>query len=164
MYSIDEPFSERAIIPDATFTHAGWYEKDTFQYMFGFDRPTMIPCLNPNRSFLCSFQLFQKFIFNFDDHMYDHHPGGNQTHDNQTVISFLINTGYAYDTITPQLLCAYNFRGEGFINPQVEKWLGNDWRIGLGAHIMLSNNNTNPYFGLQRHQDQVYAWLKYHFD
>jgi hypothetical protein len=169
VYTIDEPINDVSIIPEQLFIPAlfreGYYECDTFQYMFGFDRPTMIRFLNPNRSFLLSFQFFQRWISDFDDDvMYDHHPGGNQGHDNQTVISFLMNTGYAYDTITPQLLLAYNFRGEGYINPQVEKWLGDDWRIGLGLQIMASNNNTNPYFGGVRDNDQVYMWLKYHWD
>jgi len=154
--TIDEPMIDRYVM-DRT------YERETFQYMLGFDRPTMIRFLNPNRSFLISAQLFQKFIFNYNHHMKDHSPGGTTTDRYQTVLTFLINTGYRWDTILPQLLLAYNFSGEGAILPQCEFWIGDHWRLGVGAHIMMSHNMREPYFGGFRHNDQLYTWLKYQF-
>ncbi len=154
---IDEPMTDRYVL-DRT------YERETFSYMLGFDRPTMINWLNRGRSFLISGQLFQKYIFNFNHHMKDHSPGGTVTDRNQTVFTLLINTGYRWDTIQPQILMAYNVSGEGAILPQCEFWLGDNWRIGAGAHILLSHNTVEPFFGGFRHNDQVYTWLKYQFD
>jgi hypothetical protein len=154
--TIDDPMSDRL---DADRQ----YERETFQYMLGFDRPSMIPFLNPNRSFLLSGQLFQKFIFNYNHHMFDGSPGGTTTDRYQTVVSFLASTGYRHDTILPQLLLAYNFTGEGFVNPQTEFWIGDYWRVGVGVHILLSHNQREPFFGGVRSNDQVYTWVKYQF-
>jgi hypothetical protein len=149
----------------STFTNQKVYERNTFSFMLGFDRPTMIPFLNPNRSIFISGQVFQKHIFGFhENYMQDPSPGGTVTDPGSYVFTMLLSTGYRWDTILPQLLMAYNLAGEGMINPQCEFWLGNNWRLGIGYHMLQSRNTKTAYFGTMRDNDQVYTWLKYQFD
>jgi len=155
--TIDDPMSD-TVAMDRT------YERETFQYMLGIDRPTSIPWLNRTRTFFISAQFFQKYILNHNDHMMDASPGGTTTDSYQTVISLLINTGYRWDTINPQIIFAYNFTGEGSINPQCEFVVGNNWRFGGGIQILMSHNQKEPYFGGIRHNDQIYVWAKYQFN
>jgi hypothetical protein len=162
VYIFNEPMPDGSIV-NQTFTNSKIYEKDTFQYMLGFDRPTMIRFLNPNRSFLISMQFFQRYIINDDSNVFDASPGGLGSDSYQTLITLLMNTGYRWDTINPQLLTAYNLSGEGYINPQCEFWFGDHWRLGVGVNWLFSHNNKEPYFGIFRHNDQAYTWLKYQF-
>jgi len=164
VFQFDEPMVDQSFYNN-TFTNQKVYERNTFSFMLGFDRPTMIPFLNPNRSVFISGQMFQKHIFNFhDNYMRDPSPGGTITDPNQYVFTLLVSTGYRWDTILPQLLMAYNLAGEGMVNPQCEFWLGNNWRLGIGYHMLQSRSPKTPYFGTFRDNDQVYTWLKYQFD
>jgi hypothetical protein len=164
VFQFDEPIVDQSFYA-GTFVNTEVYKKNTFSCMLGFDRPTMINFLNPGRSFLISGQFFQKHIFGFHtNYMYDPSPGGTVTDRDQYVFTALVSTGYRWDTINPQLLMAYNLAGEGMFNPQCEFWLGNNWRVGIGYHMLMSRSVNNPYFGLMRDNDQVYTWLKWQFD
>lgn len=164
VFQFDEPMVDQSYYK-GTFTRQRVYEKNTFSFMLGFDRPTMIPFINRNRSVFISGQMFQKHIFDFHDkYMQDPSPGGTVRDRNQYVFTLLMSTGYRWDTINPQLLMAYNLAGEGFVNPQCEIWLGNYWRIGIGYHAMMARSPNKPYFGAFRDNDQVYTWVKYQFD
>ena len=134
------------------------YYKDTFAYMLGFDRPTMIPWLNPTKSFFISGQVFQKYILDFDDDQ----TTMEQSHDDvQTLFTFLVNTGYYHNKIRPQVFMMYDCSGEGWVQPQVEFVYGNYWRFGIGANLIYSNNKTQGYFGGMRDNDDLYAWASF---
>jgi hypothetical protein len=164
VFQFDEPMVDQSFY-NSTFTNQKVYERNTFSFMLGFDRPTMIPFINPNRSVFFSAQMFQKHIFDFhDNYMQDPSPGGNMTDPNSYVFTLLVGTGYRWETIQPQLLMSYGLAGEGMVNPQCEFWLGDNWRIGVGYHAMMSRNTKTAYFGTMRDNDQVYTWLKYQFD
>ena len=174
VYSMDEPFlpknafPEKAIGSFATAILTGGknisavetktYYKDTFAYMLGFDRPTMITWLNPTKSFFISGQVFQKYILNFDDDQ----TTMEQSHDDvQTLFTFLVNTGYLHNKIRPQVFMMYDCSGEGWVQPQVEFVYGDYWRFGIGANLIYSNNKTQGYFGGMRDDDDLYAWASF---
>jgi len=161
VYTKDEPF-----LPKNPFTidlstgafDATTYEKDTFAYMIGFDRPTFIKWLNQTRTFFISGQIFQKYIMNYDDRMTTMDMSSDHS---QTLFTLIMNTGYAHDTILPQIFLMYNASGEGWVQPQVEFVYRNFWRFGIGANLLLSNDKTQGYFGGMRDNDNLYAMAKF---
>ena len=167
VYSMDEPFLPKNAFPEngaasfmglAPIEDVETYYKDTFAYMLGFDRPTMITWLNPTKSFFISGQVFQKYILNFDDNQ----TTMEQSHDDvQTLFTLLVNTGYFHNKIRPQVFMMYDCSGEGWVQPQVEFVYGNYWRFGIGANLIYSNNKTQGYFGGMRDNDDLYAWASF---
>ena len=164
VYTMDEPFFPKNPFT-VDFSRGGLpvlncvtYESDTFAYMLGFDRPTVIEALNPTRSFFISGQMFQKFIFDFDDDMTTMDMSND---DMQTLFTLLINTGFCYDTIMPQVFMMYDVSGEGWIQPQVEYVYGSYWRFGIGANFLMSSNKKQAYFGGMRDNNDIYAWVKF---
>jgi hypothetical protein len=159
VFTNDEPF-----LPKDPFTlapsglEAVTYEKDTFAYMIGFDRPTFIKLLNPTKTFFISGQVFQKYIVNYDNRMTTFDMSNDHS---QTLFTLVVNTGYNYDTILPQIFMMYNPSGEGWVQPQVEIVYRNYWRFGIGANILMSNDKKQAYFGGMRDNDNLFAWAKF---
>ena len=126
-------------------------ESDVLRWVVGWDRPTYIRFLNPNRTFLLSGQIFGQHLL---DH--DRFPNprpeigaapapegagnggmiGFQDWDHSFIGTFLIQGFYANDRIQPRLITAYDIRAQaGVIAPAVD-WLINDnWRLTFGANI-----------------------------
>ena len=125
-------------------------KSDVIRWVVGWDRPTYIRFLNPNRTFLLSAQVFGQ-------HLLDHesfHPAlgppgvfgpkiGFQDNKSSFIGTFLILANYMNDRLSPQLLTAYDVRaGAGVVGPSIN-WLPSDnWRVTIGANIK---------FGTTRH-------------
>lgn len=141
-------------------------ESNVMRWVVGWDRPTYIRFLNPNRTFLLSAQVFGQ-------HLLDHERFTNRANatraaqgraqiqqfpvaaasnstggqvgfadwDHNIIGTFLIQGFYANDRIQPRFITAYDVRAKaGVIGPAVD-WLINDnWRLTFGANIKFGRS------------------------
>lgn len=130
-------------------------ESNVIRWVVGWDRPTYIRALNPNRTFLLSAQMFGQHIL---DHERFTNPrpdvfnggGGNGGQvgfadwDNNFIGTFLIQGFYANDRIQPRFITAYDIRAQaGVIAPGVD-WLINDnWRLTFGANVKFGRSRNS---------------------
>ncbi|MFT4583233.1 MAG: hypothetical protein ACI915_002578 [Gammaproteobacteria bacterium] len=130
-------------------------ESDVIRWVVGWDRPTYIRFLNPNRTFLLSGQIFGQHLL---DHERFSNPrpeisnggGGNggqigfQDWDHSFIGTFLIQGFYANDRIQPRFITAYDIRAKaGVIGPAVD-WLINDnWRMTFGANVKFGRSRNS---------------------
>jgi len=117
-------------------------ESDVVRWVIGWDRPTFIPFLNKNRTFLISGQLF-------GEHLLDHEEStvnsaglptrrkiGMPNWENNYILTLLIQGNYINDRLTPQLLTAYDFGARsGAVAPSVSWTPDNHWVISAGFNI-----------------------------
>lgn len=144
-------------------------ESDVIRWVVGWDRPTYIRFLNPNRTFLLSGQVFGQHLLNYDRGL---NPANSERlADGRTLVgagpvrgisdpvggqigfqdweynfigTFLIQGFYANDRIQPRLITAYDIRAQaGVIGPAVD-WLINDsWRMTFGANVKFGKSRNN---------------------
>lgn len=122
-------------------------ESDMFRWVLGWDRPTFITFLNKRRAFLISAQVFGE---HFLDHELQTAPLGivgiPNWKDNY-IATLLIKGWYKSDTISPQILMAYDKKAKaGVVSPSVD-WLVNDnWRIIFAANIKFGRGMGDQSF------------------
>ncbi|MFP6681219.1 MAG: DUF1302 family protein, partial [Gammaproteobacteria bacterium] len=134
-------------------------ESDVIRWVVGWDRPTYIRFLNPNRTFLLSGQIFGQ-------HLLDHErfsnprpeigtapapsPGvgnggmiGFQDWDHNFIGTFLIQGFYANDRIQPRFITAYDIRAQaGVIGPAIDWLVSDSWRVTFGANIKFGRSRN----------------------
>lgn len=117
-------------------------ESDVVRWVIGWDRPTFIPFLNKNRSFLISAQLFGQ-------HLLDHEEAsvnsagiptlrkiGMPDWENNYIFTLLIQGNYMNDRITPQIITAWDFSARsGAVAPTVTWKPDNNWVVTAGFNI-----------------------------
>ncbi len=122
-------------------------DSDMFRWVLGIDRNTFIPFLNKNRAFLISGQIFGEHML---DHEVERAPLGDvgipNWEDNYTM-TLLIKGWYKSDTISPQIIMAYDYEAEaGTFAPSVD-WLINDnWRLIVGFNIKFGDGMEDQQF------------------
>ena len=115
-------------------------ESDVIRWVIGWDRPTYIRWLNPNRTFLLSAQIFGQHIL---DHKSISHPGtgsqiGFQDWKNGYIGTFLFQGFFANDRILPRLILARDFRAKATVlGPAVDYLINDNLRLIFGANIKL---------------------------
>ena len=115
-------------------------ESDVIRWVIGWDRPTYIRWLNPNRTFLLSAQIFGQHIL---DHKSISHPGtgsqiGFQDWKNGYIGTFLFQGFFANDRILPRLILARDFRAKATVlGPGVDYLISDNLRLIFGANIKL---------------------------
>lgn len=122
-------------------------DSDMFRWVLGWDRNTFIPFLNDKRAFLLSAQIFGE---HFLDHELVDRPLGKSGipnwEDNYTM-TFLIKGWYKSDTISPQIIMAWDYEAEaGTIAPSVDWLISNKWRLIVGANIKVGNSMADQSF------------------
>ncbi len=144
-------------------------ESDVLRWVVGWDRPTYIRFLNPNRTFLLSAQIFGQHLLDHERFMNPANASriaagvaqiqtapaasvvnptggmiGFQDWDHNFIGTFLIQGFYANDRIQPRLITAYDVRAKaGVVGPAVD-WLINDnWRLTFGANIKFGRSRHN---------------------
>lgn len=122
-------------------------ESDMFRWVLGWDRPTFIPFLNKRRAYLISAQIFGE---HFLDHELQSAPlgvVGVPNWEDDYIATLLIKGWYKSDTISPQLLMAYDKEAKaGVVSPSVD-WLVNDnWRIIFAANIKFGDGMGDQSF------------------
>ena len=131
-------------------------ESKVVRYVIGLDRPTFIPMLNKDRTFLISGQIFGQ-------HLLDHEQAdgplgriGMPDWKDNWIGTLLVKGWYQNDRLSPQLLMAYDVRAQaGAVAPSVE-WLvtdnlkltfGANIKAGTGARKFDDDRTANPFPG-----------------
>lgn len=131
-------------------------ESKVVRYVIGLDRPTFIPLLNKDRTFLISGQIFGQ-------HLLDHEQAdgplgriGMPDWKDNWIGTLLVKGWYQNDRLSPQLLMAYDVRAQaGAVAPSVE-WLvtdnlkltfGANIKAGTGARKFDDDRTANPFPG-----------------
>jgi hypothetical protein len=114
------------------------------RYVIGWDRDTFIPFLNKNKAFLISAQLFGQHLL---DHELQETPGslanipgfgpaGMPDWKENWIATLLIKGFYKQNTLSPQLLSAYDFKGhEAVISPSLDWLITDNWQITAAANF-----------------------------
>ena len=121
-----------------TGTPALYSKSDVLRWVVGWDRPTFITPLNKNRAFVLSAQLFGQHLL---DHQLTRGPIGEvgmpDWQDN-FIGTFLIKGFYMNDRLSPQVIMAYDVKGEvGAIAPSVDWLITDHWQIGFGLNVKM---------------------------
>lgn len=144
----------------------GTVEKNTLRYALGFDRTTLIPFLHPDdpwRAFNLSFQIFQNIIF---DHENGIHPfsSSEQIRQFSTTLTFRIGTGYAGDTILPDVFVGYDPEGYWTANPSLSYVPpGNEKLKFTLVGAFYGGRNKFKSFGFFDEKDSVFLKMRYQF-
>ncbi len=129
-------------------------ESNVIRWVVGWDRPTFIPFLNKNRSFLISAQLFGQHLL---DHELEDGPFGKvgiPDWKNNVVGTLLFKGFYKNDQVSPQLLMAYDAKAQaGTVAPSIDWLISDSWRFviaanlkfGTGAQSFDDNRSAIPY-------------------
>lgn len=116
-------------------------ESDVLRWVVGWDRPTYIRWLNPNRTFLLSGQIFGQ-------HLLDHETQksvlgeqiGFQDWKSSFIGTFLFQGFYANDRILPRVITAYDFRARAAVlAPGIDYLISDSLRLIVGANIKLGS-------------------------
>jgi hypothetical protein len=144
----------------------GTVEKNTLRYALGFDRTTLIPFLHPDdpwRAFSLSFQIFQSIIFDHEDGI---HPfsTAEKIRKVSTTLTFRIGTGYAGDTILPDLFVGYDPDGYWTANPAISYAPPGNEKIKLTlVGAFYGGHNKFKSFGFFEEKDSVFLKMRYQF-
>jgi len=122
-------------------------DSDMFRWVIGWDRNTFIPFLNKNRAFLLSAQVFGEHYL---DHELQSAPLGKigmPAWEDDYIATFLIKGWYASDTISPQIIMAYDWEAEaGTFAPQVDWLISDNWRLIAGFNIKFGDGMKDQSF------------------
>lgn len=122
-------------------------DSDMFRWVLGIDRNTFIPFLNKNRAFLISAQIFGEHML---DHELETGPLGDvgipNWEDNYTM-TLLFKGWWKSDTISPQILMAYDYEAEaGTFAPSVDWLISDNWRLIVGFNIKVGDGMGDQAF------------------
>jgi len=122
-------------------------DSDMFRWVLGVDRATFIPFLNKTRAFLISGQIFGEHML---DHELERGPLGNMGipnwEDNYTM-TLLVKGWYKSDTISPQIITAWDHQAKaGTFAPSVDWLISDSWRLILGANIKFGDDMADQKF------------------
>jgi hypothetical protein len=144
----------------------GVVEKNTLRYALGFDRTTLIPLLHPDdpwRAFNLSFQIFQSIIF---DHENGIHPFSTAEKINKvsTLLTFRVGTGYAGDTILPDVFVGYDPEGYWSANPAISYVPPGNEKVRVSLiGTFYGGHNKFKSLGFFDEKDSVFLKIRYQF-
>jgi hypothetical protein len=133
------------------------YSKNkVFRSVIGFDRPTFIPWINPNRTTLISAQLFYQHIFDHEFERGSIGPVGMPDWENNVIATLLIKAFLAGDRISPQLITAYDVQAKALVtSPQIDWIVTDKLKLSFGANLKTRSSDdrwrfddargTNPF-------------------
>ena len=167
-YTFNQPFNleqSNPILQAMGISVASEYiTKDTFSYFLGFDRPTWVTFLNPQKTFFISGQLFQKFIMNKDDRMFSTGFGEDGNSQSQTLASLLINTEYYNSRIIPEVVALYEFNADGgLVRAKVDYKPTVDTQFTLGYLYLWAKKDNSGMIGPFRENNEAFFEFKYFF-
>ena len=144
----------------------GVVEKHTLRYALGFDRTTLIPFLHPDdpwRAFSLSFQVFQNIILDHEDGIRPFSTA-EKIKRVSTTLTFRIGTGYAGDTILPDLFIGYDPEGYWTANPAVSYVPPGNEKIKFSlVGAFYGGRNKFKSFGFFDEKDSVFLKMRYQF-
>ena len=122
-------------------------DSDVFRWVLGVDRNTFIPFLNKNRAFLISGQVFGQHLL---DHETEQAPLGEigmPDWDDNYIFTLLIKGWWKSDTISPQIITAYDYEAEaGTFAPSIDWLISDNWRLIFGANIKFGDDMADQKF------------------
>lgn len=122
-------------------------ESDVFRWVLGIDRNTFIPFLNKTRAFLISGQVFGQHLL---DHELESAPlgdAGMPDWEDNYIATLLIKGWYKSDTISPQVIMAYDYEAEaGTIAPSVDWLISDSWRLIVGFNVKFGDGMGDQEF------------------
>ena len=144
----------------------GVVEKHTIRYALGFDRTTLIPFLHPDdpwRAFSLSFQVFQNIILDHEDGIRPFSTA-EKIQRVSTTLTFRIGTGYAGDTILPDVFIGYDPEGYGTANPAISYVPPGNEKIKFSlVGAFYGGRNKFKSFGFFDEKDSVFLKMRYQF-
>ncbi len=129
-------------------------ESNVIRWVVGWDRPTWIKLLNPDRTFILSAQIFGQHILDHDLFKTDFGEVGMPDWKDNFIGTFLIQGNYMNDRLTPQLIMAYDVKAQaGAVAPSVNWLITNDWELNIGFNMKFGRDknefddarNGNPF-------------------
>ena len=117
-------------------------ESDVIRWVIGWDRPTYIRWLNPNRTFLLSAQIFGQHLLDHKSisHPITGHQIGFQDWKNGYIGTFLFQGFFRNDRVLPRIIAAYDFRAKAAVlGPAVDYLINDNLRLIFGANIKLGS-------------------------
>jgi hypothetical protein len=122
-------------------------DSDVFRWVLGVDRNTFIPFLNKNRAFLISGQVFGQHLL---DHEKERAALGNvgmPDWEDNYIFTLLIKGWWKSDTISPQIITAYDYEAEaGTFAPSIDWLISDNWRLIFGANIKFGDDMGDQKF------------------
>ncbi|WP_036250726.1 DUF1302 family protein, partial [Methylibium sp. T29] len=117
------------------------YSKNkVFRSVVGFDRPTFVPFINPNRTTLFSAQLFYQHIFDHEFERGQFGPVGMPDWENNVIATLLMKAFLVNDRVSPQLITAYDVQARALVtSPQVDWIVTDKFKISFGGNFKLRN-------------------------
>ncbi|WP_373717534.1 DUF1302 family protein [Roseateles sp.] len=118
------------------------YSKNkVWRSVIGFDRPTFIPFINPNRTTLISAQLFYQHIFDHEQRQDALGTVGMPDWKDNVTATLLIKAFLANDRVSPQLITAYDVRARALVmSPQIDWLVSNKFKLSLGGNFKTRSN------------------------
>jgi len=111
-------------------------ESGVVRWVLGWDRPTWIPFLNASRTFLVSAQIFGQHILQHELIQTALGPAGMPDWKDNFIGTLLVQGNYLSDRLTPQIITAYDTRGQGgAIAPSVTWLASNHIELNLGGNF-----------------------------
>lgn len=120
-------------------------ESDVIRWVVGWDRPTYIRFLNPNRTFLLSAQVFGQHLIDHERFTNPFSGGkiGFQDWDHNLIATFLFQGFYMNDRLQPRLIQAYDVRAKAYVVSPGIDWLINDsWRLVFAANLKFGRGRN----------------------
>ena len=119
------------------------YSKNkVFRSVVGFDRPTFVPFINPNRTTLFSAQLFYQHIFDHEFERGPLGPVGMPDWENNVIATLLMKAFLVNDRVSPQLITAYDVQARALVtSPQVDWIVTDKFKISFGGNFKLRNGD-----------------------
>ena len=121
-------------------------ESNVIRWVVGWDRPTYIRVLNPNRTFLLSAQVFGQHLLDHENFVSPDGVGGRigfQDWDHNFIMTFLFQGFYMNDRLQPRLIQAYDIRAQAYVASPGIDWLINDnWRLTFAANLKFGKSRN----------------------
>lgn len=133
----------------------GLYSRSrVLRWVVGWDRPTWIKFLNPNRTFILSAQIFGQHLLDHELIKTQFGDAGMPDWEHNFIGTFLIQGNYMNDRLTPQFIMAYDVRAQaGTLAPSVNWLITNNWELNVGFNMKVGRTknqfddarNGNPF-------------------
>ena len=120
-------------------------ESNVIRWVVGWDRPTYIRALNPNRTFLLSAQMFGQHLLDYDkDTTFTGNSIGFQDHQHNFIFTFLFQGFYMNDRLQPRVIQAFDVGAKAYVVSPGVDWLINDnWRLTLAANLKFGQGRQD---------------------
>lgn len=129
-------------------------ESRVARYVIGVDRLTFIPFLNPDRTFLFSFQLFGQHILDHELEQRQLGEVGMPDWKNNWIGTLYIQTWYMQDRLQPKFVMARDWKAGAYAaQPFVDYLFSQNFKVSVGANVKFGDGakkfndcrDCNPY-------------------